>query len=302
MTITEDNEEFGPNPKRTLKRRDNFMKRKIFLILGLWLFTLLAAPVLSVAQEDVEGSKDHPLLTRMPDFYISGYEDKEFDAVNFKNDKGEDIKIEGHVYDIFYEIKEGKRAPGKLQILRNYENALKKIGASIVFENGNEAWLKVDKAGKIVRIYVDARTTGEYELLIVEEKAMEQEVTADAQSLAGDISSSGHVAVYGIHFDFNEATVKPESEPTMKEIAKLLEQNPGLSLYVVGHTDNVGEIDYNMKLSKARAEAVVKALAEKYGVPQNRLDAYGVGPLAPVASNETEEGRALNRRVELVKK
>jgi OOP family OmpA-OmpF porin len=271
------------------------------VIFGILLGLLFAAG-LALTQEDVQGSKDHPLLTRMPDFYISDYEYKEFDAADFKDDKGENIKVEGSIYDIFYEIKEGKNAPGKLQVLRNYENAIKKIGGSIIYEKGEEAWLKVEKTGKITWIYVDARTGGEYELLIVEKKAMEQEVIADAKSLAADIGSTGHVSVYGIHFDFNKATIKPESEPMLKEIAKLLEQNPGLSLYVVGHTDSVGKIDYNMQLSKARAEAVVQALVEEYGVSQNRLDAYGVGPLAPVASNETEEGRALNRRVELVKK
>ena len=130
---------------------------------------------------------------------------------------------------------------------------------------------------------------------------MAQEVVADAESLANDISSSGHASVYGIQFDFNKATIKSESEPTLKEIAKLLEQNPKLNLYVVGHTDSVGQIDYNMQLSDARAEAVVRALTTKYGVSQNRLDPHGVGPLAPVASNESEAGRALNRRVELVK-
>ena len=88
---------------------------------------------------------------------------------------------------------------------------------------------------------------------------------------------------------------------TLKEITKLLKQDPNLNLYVVGHTDNVGKIDYNMQLSSARAEAVVKALITKYGVSRSRLDPHGVGPLAPVASNETEDGRALNRRVELVK-
>jgi len=278
------------------------MRKNSFSILGLCLLTLLAVPFLSVAQEDVQGSKDHPLLTRMPDFYISGYEYKEFDSADFKDDKGEDIEVEGHIYDIFYEIKEGKKASGKLQVLRNYENAIKKIGGSIIYEEEEEAWLKVEKTGKITWIYVDARTGGQYELLIVEKKVMEQEVTADAKSLAADINSTGHVSVYGIHFDFNKATVKPESELTLKEIAKLLKQNPGLSLYVVGHTDSVGKIDYNMQLSKERAEAVVQTLVEKYGVSQNRLDAHGVGPLVPVASNETEEGRALNRRVELVKK
>lgn len=277
------------------------MKKNAISILGFCLFILLAVPFLSFAQEDIQGSKDHPLLTRMPDFYISDYEYKEFDTADFKDNKGEDINVEGHIYDIFYEIKEGKKAPGKLQVLRNYENAIEKIGGSTVYERGEEAWLKVEKAGHITWIYVDARTSGEYELLIVEKKAMEQEVIADAKSLAADIGSTGHVSVYGIHFDFNQATIKPESEPTLKEIAKLLEQNPGLSLYVVGHTDTVGKIDYNMRLSKERAEAVVKVLVEKYAVSQNRLDAYGVGPLAPVSSNETEEGRALNRRVELVK-
>ena len=130
---------------------------------------------------------------------------------------------------------------------------------------------------------------------------MVQEVVADAKSLAQDIRTTGHASVYGIHFDFNKATVKPESEQTLKEISKLLKQDPKLNLHVVGHTDNVGKIAYNMKLSQTRAEAVVKALVTKHGVSPNRLKSYGVGPLAPVASNETEEGRALTRRVELVK-
>jgi len=278
------------------------MKKKILFVLGFCLFSLLITPILSVAQEDLSGSKDHPLLTRMPNFYISGYEYKEFDTADFKNDKGQDIKIEGHKYQIEYEIEEGNEAPSELQILRNYENAIKKIGGSTIYEAPGEVWLKVERGGKLTWIYVYAHSEGEsYELMIVEKKAMAQEVVADAKSLAKDISSTGHASVYGILFDFNKATVKPESEPTLKEIAKLLKQSPKLSLYVVGHTDSVGKIAYNMKLSRSRAEAVVKALVTKHGVAQNRLDPYGVGPLAPVASNETEEGRALNRRVELVK-
>jgi len=277
------------------------MKKHVLFALGLCLFALSIAPVLSVAQEDMPDSKDHPLLTRMPNFYISDYEYKEFDTADFKDEKGDDIKVEGHIYDIFYEIKEGEKAPGKLQVLRNYENAIKKIGGSTIYEAGEEAWLKVEKGGKTTWIYVDARTSGEYELKIIEKKAMVQEVLADAKSLAQDIRTTGHASVYGIHYDFNKATVKPETEQNLKEIAKLLKQNPDLNLYVVGHTDNVGNIAYNMKLSQTRAEAVVKALVTKYGVAQNRFDPYGVGPLAPVASNETEEGRAKNRRVELVK-
>ena len=105
-----------------------------------------------------------------------------------------------------------------------------------------------------------------------------------------------------IYFDFDKSDVKSESDPTLKEISKLLSENPKLNLYVVGHTDNVGDYDYNMKLSQARADAVVKTLVSKYNVNKNRLTSGGVGPLAPVTTNDTEEGKAKNRRVELIKK
>jgi outer membrane protein OmpA-like peptidoglycan-associated protein len=129
---------------------------------------------------------------------------------------------------------------------------------------------------------------------------MKQEVTADAKFMAEGISTTGHVAIYGIYFDFNKSDVKPESEPALSEIAKLLTGTPNLKVFIVGHTDNVGGVDYNMKLSQARADAVVKALTTKYKANPQRLKAYGVGQLAPVAPNKTEEGRAKNRRVELV--
>lgn len=127
-----------------------------------------------------------------------------------------------------------------------------------------------------------------------------KQIVADAKSLMSDIQAKGSASVYGIYFEFDKADIKPESEPAIKEIAKLLQENKGLKLYVVGHTDNVGGLDYNMKLSMARAEAVVKELTTKYRISSDRLKAYGVGPLAPVDSNKTEEGRAKNRRVELV--
>jgi len=114
------------------------------------------------------------------------------------------------------------------------------------------------------------------------------------------IQTTGHASIYGIYFDFNKADIKPESEPALKKIARLLRQNPDLKLYVVGHTDSAGRLEYNMKLSKARANAVMNELTTKYKISAGRLKAYGVGPLAPVASNKTDEGRAKNRRVELV--
>ena len=156
---------------------------------------------------------------------------------------------------------------------------------------------------RILRPWVHVRAYDQghaYDLVIVEKKAMALQIVADAKSMSQDIISTGKVAVYGIYFDFNKADVKPESDPALREIAKLLSQNPKLKVNIVGHTDNVGGFDYNMKLSQARAEAVVKALVSQYKVEANRLKPHGVGPLAPVTTNRTEDGRAKNRRVELV--
>jgi outer membrane protein OmpA-like peptidoglycan-associated protein len=126
-------------------------------------------------------------------------------------------------------------------------------------------------------------------------------VMVDAAAMAEDISTTGHVALYGIHFDTNSADIKPESEPTLQEIAKLLRNDAALKLYVVGHTDSVGGYEYNIGLSQRRADSVTKALAARHGIAAARLKGAGVGLLAPVAPNDTEEGRAKNRRVELVR-
>ena len=139
-------------------------------------------------------------------------------------------------------------------------------------------------------------------LEVVEPTPMETGlVTVDAAAMAKAIEASGRVALYGIYFDTNRADVKPESLPALQQVAILLKQNPKLSLLVVGHTDNVGGFDANMTLSQRRAEAVFKALTSEHGVAATRLRAVGVGMSAPVASNATEDGRAKNRRVELVR-
>ncbi len=136
---------------------------------------------------------------------------------------------------------------------------------------------------------------------IVEMAPMEAgKVAVDADALGRDLTTAGRAAVYGVSFDTNSATLQPESQSTLREIARMLEANPGLKLYVVGHTDNVGDMATNLDLSRRRAEATVQALVNQYKIQPERLEAAGVGPLAPVAPNASEQGRALNRRVELV--
>ncbi len=155
------------------------------------------------------------------------------------------------------------------------------------------------KEGKEIWMSILARSS-EYALNIVERQAMQQDVTMDAASMATGLGAKGSVALYGIYFDTGKSDLKPESEPTLKEIAALLAGNPGLKVFVVGHTDMVGDAATNMKLSQARAEAVVAALVAERAVAAARLIAFGNGPYAPVASNKTDEGRGKNRRVELV--
>lgn len=136
---------------------------------------------------------------------------------------------------------------------------------------------------------------------IVDVGAMTQNmVTVSASDMSKAIASTGRVALYGILFDTGKADIKPESKAAMTEIAALLSAEPNLKLRVVGHTDNQGSLDSNIALSKRRAESVNAALASQYGVASQRLSAFGVADLAPVASNKDEQGRAKNRRVELV--
>ncbi|GAU80327.1 OmpA family protein [Bosea sp. BIWAKO-01] len=139
---------------------------------------------------------------------------------------------------------------------------------------------------------------------IVESKPMQGDQIAfiDAGQMRLGLDNAGRVALYGIQFDFDKTEIKPESEPTLREIAKLLQAQPALRLIVTGHTDGKGEFDYNLGLSQRRAKAVVEALSKAHGIAGDRLLPFGAGMAAPLAPNDDEAGRAKNRRVELVKR
>jgi outer membrane protein OmpA-like peptidoglycan-associated protein len=136
---------------------------------------------------------------------------------------------------------------------------------------------------------------------IVQPRAMETgKVTADANAMARGLQAEGKMALYGIHFDTGKSDLRPESKAQLDEMAKLLQGNPALRVFIVGHTDNQGVLDANLALSRARAQAVVDALVKTYKVDAQRLGAAGVANYAPVASNANDAGRAKNRRVEMV--
>jgi outer membrane protein OmpA-like peptidoglycan-associated protein len=277
------------------------MKKTLIVWMSALLF-LLATGV-AAQQPDSKDCKDHPLFpTRMPEYRIGNCKVEDFGVYEFYATKGPKTPVEGKFTFITYAYT-GQRTsePSGLAVVRNYENAIKKAGGTIlqsvptwwvngkIVKDGQEVWVQAEKGN------------GTIWLRIVEKKAMEQYIVADAAALGNDIRATGHVAVYGINFDTGKSIIKPESAQAIGEIAKLLTADPSLKVFVVGHTDTVGGVDSNIKLSQDRAEAVLQALVRDHGIAPARLRASGCGPFAPVASNDTEEGRAKNRRVELVK-
>ena len=278
------------------------MKRVLaFAAVGGWMLGALA-----FGQSDKPGSQDYPGITRMPRYYIEEYKSVEFDSAKFKvtaNGKSTDQEIEGHLIGIGYRIKENTPETSTLQVIRNYQNAARAAGGQVMDDSRGDNWynttLRLKKDGKEVWILVESRSDS-HVLTIVERQAMKQDVAIDAAGMASGLSESGKVSLYGIYFDTGKAELKPESEPAVAEIAKLLKENAALKVAIVGHTDMVGDAAANLKLSQARAQAVITALVTKYGIAGARLMPFGNGPYAPVASNKAEEGRAKNRRVELV--
>ena len=265
---------------------------------GILLGLLLAMPISLLAQNpDVEGSKDHPLLTRMPKFYINDYL-HQFDLSTWEFGEEQSVQVEGMRTFINYIYQEESGFPSAYQIVKNYLTAMSKLGGEVVYKQNDMALMKATVKGCQIWVYVMAYDDGwQYDLTIVEEGEMTQEVTASA--LLSALNDQGHVAVY-INFETGKADISPDSKAIIDEIAQVLDDEPDLKLRIEGHTDNVGADQANMTLSEGRARAVAKALVQK-GIEAGRLVPIGKGETQPIGDNATEEGRAQNRRVNLVK-
>lgn len=274
------------------------MRRNMLVLSALFLGTLLGI----AQQKDQRDCNDHPLFTRMPTYWIHHCSEKEFDARDFIVGKDKKERVEGRLWGIsYYPQATSKSRPSELQILKNFEAAAQKLGGSVVWSDKSRETIRLTKDGKDYWVEVTADFTGKYGLWIMEKKGMKQDILANADALLNDLKNSGHATVNGIYFDTGKSDLKPESEQAIAEVGKLLKLDSGLKLYVVGHTDNVGGLESNMTLSQDRAAAVMQALIKVHGVAASRLKAFGNGPYAPVSTNETDEGKAKNRRVELVK-
>lgn len=301
------------------------MRKWWVLIFMIGLFSGVSLPLVAQETEDAEGCKDYPLFNRMPGFRIAICEHAQFDLKRFPvgpaSAEGELAKltdVEGAYYFLYYELIEGKPKPSPLQVMRNFQNAAKKSGGTVVAEypgwckasvdetlsRGNGcilygSTLKFSGKGKETWAWVEPVGEGDgYEMSVVEREAMKQDIAVN--ELRDRLDKDGFIALY-INFDTGSAVIQADSMSQLDEVAKMLKADSALKLEVGGHTDNVGTPESNMKLSDARAKAVVAELV-KQGVTADRLTAKGYGQTAPIADNRTEEGRAKNRRVELTKR
>jgi outer membrane protein OmpA-like peptidoglycan-associated protein len=303
-----------------------------------WLVLALAAPTGAGAQ-DVAGSRDHELVPRFEGSRIVDYEAREFDALRVALGpvRGSELEasesLEGRLTRIRYRAPAGVSS---LQLFRSYEQALadagfearfrcegSACGSTVAFPRAAYPQLAGEISGGKDQRYLVARRRGPdadvtvavytfghlgwgdavAQVDVLEAAAMpDRMVKVEADAMDRALREEGRVALHAILFDFDEATLRPESAPQLEEIAALLARRPELRLFVVGHTDAEGALDYNLDLSRRRAAAVVEALASGHGVARERLSPHGVGPLAPLARNDDEAGRAKNRRVELVER
>lgn len=249
--------------------------------------------------------KTFSFFTTFDGFYIERCNETEFASYKFELDGASRIvEKKGKLREVWFrKKKDSQRVVSGMQIIQNHVNAIKAVSGEVVKGSndgiykttfqGNELWIHL-------RVYGPKPDVDNFSMISIESVPMVQEV--NAVGIKGSIDNIGKIALYGILFDTGKADVKPESEKELKEVASYLQSNPGVSVYIVGHTDSQGDAATNLKLSKSRGEAVKQYLITKFKIEAVRLAGDGVGQLCPVASNDTEQGRKLNRRVEIVKK
>ncbi len=272
--------------------------------------TFLTMFFVSFAQEDAEGCKDHPLFTKLENFYIGSCSES-YNEVEFRTGQNKTETKEGNLTQIYYRFNfdSGQKEKSPLQIIKNYENAVVKNGGKMIYKNTDasagdleatyhfisgekEYWTKVS------RIAGNGTVAEAYELNILEMEQMKQEIQASEMFEA--INKDGFIALY-INFETGKSEIKPESRPVVEQIVEMLKQNPDLNVSIEGYTDNVGSDKSNLVLSENRAKSVLNAVISG-GINKSRLSSKGWGATKPVGDNTTEEGRYKNRRVEIVKK
>lgn len=261
---------------------------------------MLLLSILLIAFQD---QKDHPVIKPIPGFTLDNSEFEDFSSYAFTVKQDENLvekTVKGKYWFLYYEYQKEDRTFSKLEIIENHKQAALEKGGKILSEDGTKLDFTVPHP-KSGTIWVHLHTWADsYELYIVEEEGFEKRLDFSAEEMKRELDSAGHIAIYGIYFDFDKSDLKIGSEKMLSEIVKLMLNYADLEIEIQGHTDSTGARDYNLKLSEKRANTV-KSYLVLYGIDPARMTTRGYGLNEPVASNETEEGRVLNRRVELKK-
>ncbi len=288
---------------------------------------------------DIKGGKDYPLVSRFSGTVIEWYQVKNFDRyymLSLKDNKLDRYEIDGKVTRIQYS---SQKEHSVFEIYKSYESALKNAGFEILlmldktncslnlseriydaglngingltakeslnthYRDGEFTYLsakkKIDGKDIYVVVYITRWNSPLITFDAIEVKSLDKGLVS-VKDLEAGLLENGHIAIYDIHFNTGKSDIRPESANALKNIAEYLKGHSDKKFLIVGHTDNVGNFDANLKLSKDRANVVMNELVNKYQVKAEQLKAYGDGSTAPVASNLTNKGKAKNRRVEIV--
>jgi outer membrane protein OmpA-like peptidoglycan-associated protein len=314
--------------------------RSIFILLILF----ITPHEILLAQQDVDGSGDHPLIERVAGSYIFTYQTSEYERIEIPtgpatNDGFESIDtMEGEYFEYTYRFED--KDVSTMRVKASYRDMLEENGFDILFAGSEDELGFRDGAGLLMQGDYDrpdrrccsadrngdirylAAKSGDGNVLmslvtfkaqlgmgtvalvdVVQAEAMETSMDhqpLSSEEMSSGIEEHGRIAVQNILFETDSDEILPESADALGTIAKLMNDEPEMTLLVVGHTDNTGNFDYNVSLSMDRASSVVSYLVDEMNISDDRLQAAGAGMMAPTTTNRTEEGRSLNRRVELV--
>jgi OOP family OmpA-OmpF porin len=274
-----------------------YLKRSVLLPFG-----MLA---LLIPSGQAAGQEGHPFIRELPGFaLLQGSSFEDFGSHRFRVDTSDGMvreEIRGPKWVLLYEDTDEGHVWSPLEIIENYRlAALEQNGRILNLEDQTLDFVVPLPEGGTAWGHVHA-WRDDYELTIVNKAPLERQLTFSAEEMQDEIDLEGRVTLHGVNFDFDKATLQPGADAVLDEVVRLMRDNPDLQVEIEGHTDNIGSRDYNLDLSQRRAETV-RGYLVRHGIAAERMTSRGYGFDRPVTSNETEEGRARNRRVELVRR